>query len=156
MTNRAGKGIVVGIEGTAVSQGALEWAVREAALRKTVLTVVHAWEYIAARDAGRMTAHEEKTASECMLDAAIKSAVRAAGVSPEILCSSVKGAPAKVLVEQSHHAELLVIGRNHRSGVVDILRHSVSAECVRRAGCAVVIIPNAPVGVQAPKANATV
>ncbi len=156
MINRAGNGIVVGIEGTAVSQGALEWAVREAALRGTVLTVVHAWEYIPARDAGRMTAREEKTASDCMLDAAINSAVRAAGVTPEIVTRSVKGAPAKVLVEQSKQAELLVIGRNHRSGVVDILRHSVSAECVRRAGCPVVIIPTAPVGVHAPKVDAAV
>ena len=156
MTNRTGNGIVVGIEGTAVSQGALAWAVREAALRGVPLTVVHAWEYIPARDAGRMTAREEKTASDCMLDAAVKSAVREAGVTPQIVTRSVKGAPAKVLVEQSRHAELLVIGRNHRSGVVDILRHSVSAECVRRAACPVVIIPNAPVGVHAPKVGATV
>jgi nucleotide-binding universal stress UspA family protein len=156
MTHRGGNGIVVGIEGTAVSQGALEWAVREASLRGTVLTVVHAWEYIPARDAGRMTAREEKTASDCMLDAAINSAVRAAGVKPEITCRSVKGAPAKVLVEHSQQAELLVIGRNHRSGVVDILRHSVSAECVRRAACPVVIIPNATVGIHAPKVDAGV
>lgn len=156
MTSRAGKEIVVGIEGTEVSQGALEWAVREAGLRGTMLTVVHAWEYIPARDAGRMTAREEKTASDCMLDAAIKCAVRAAGVSPEIVCRSVKGVPAKVLIEHSQQAELLVIGRNHRSGVIDILRHSVSAECVRRAACPVVIIPNAPVGMHAPKVDASV
>jgi nucleotide-binding universal stress UspA family protein len=156
MTNRAGNGIVVGIEGTAVSQGALAWAVREAALRGVPLTVVHAWEYIPARDAGRMTAREEKTASDCMLDAAVKSAVREAGVTPQIVTRSVKGAPSKVLIEQSRQAELLVIGRNHRSGVVDILRHSVSAECVRRAACPVVIIPNAPVGVHAPKVGASV
>ena len=103
-----------------------------------------------------MTAREEKTASDCMLDAAVKSAVREAGVTPQIVTRSVKGAPAKVLVEQSRQAELLVIGRNHRSGVVDILRHSVSAECVRRAACPVVIIPNAPVGVHAAKVGATV
>ena len=156
MANRTGNGIEVGSGGTAVGQGALAWAVREAALRGVPLTVVHAWEYIPARDAGRMTAREEKTASDCMLDAAVKSAVREAGVTPQIVTRSVKGAPAKVLVEQSRHAELLVIGRNHRSGVVDILRHSVSAECVRRAACPVVIIPNAPVGVHAPKVGATV
>ena len=156
MTNRAGRGIVVGIEGTAVSQGALEWAVREAALRGTVLTVVHAWEYIPARDAGRMTAREEKTASDCMLDAAIACAVRVVGATPEVVTRSIKGSPAKVLVEQSQHSELLVIGRNHRSGVVDILRHSVSAECVRRAGCPVVIIPHVPVGINAPKVDAGV
>lgn len=145
MSTHGASGIVVGIEGTVVSQGALEWAIREAALRDTVLTVAHAWEYKPARDAGRMTEHEERTASDCMLDAAIASGVRAAGVSPVIKCRSVKGSPAKVLLAESENAELLVLGRGHRNGVVDILRHSVSAQCVRKAACAVVIIPNATV-----------
>ena len=146
MSTYGATGIVVGIEGTVVSQGALEWAIREAAMRGCALAVVHAWDFIAARDAGRMTEHEEKTASDCMLDAAISCGVRAAGVRPsEIVCRSVKGSTAKVLVAQSAGAELLVIGRGHRSGVIDMLRHSVSAECVRRAACPVVVIPNAPV-----------
>ncbi|HEY4993270.1 MAG TPA: universal stress protein, partial [Nakamurella sp.] len=67
MSTTGATGIVVGIEGTVVSQGALEWAIREAAMRGSALTVVHAWDFIAARDAGRMTEHEEKTASDCML-----------------------------------------------------------------------------------------
>jgi nucleotide-binding universal stress UspA family protein len=118
-----------------------------------LLTVVHAWEFNAARDAGRMTEHEEKTASDCMLDAAIASAVRSVGVSPEIVCRSVKGATAKVLLAESERAELLVLGRGHRSGMIDILRHSVSAECVRRAACPVVIIPSARVSVHTPSAE---
>jgi len=77
MTTHGATGIVVGIEGTQASQGALEWAIREAIVRQCELTVVHAWDYIPARDAGRMSEHEERTASSCMLDAAVASAVRA-------------------------------------------------------------------------------
>ena len=142
MSTHGATGVVVGIEGTVASQGALQWAIREGALRGSVVTVVHAWEFIAARDAGRMTEHEEKTASDCMLDAAIASAVRATGMSPEIVERSMKGSAAKVLLAEAENAELLVLGRGHRSGVIDVLRHSVSAECVRRAACPVVIIPN--------------
>jgi nucleotide-binding universal stress UspA family protein len=145
MSTHGATGIVVGIEGTVASQGALQWAIQEGALRGSVVTVVHAWDFIAARDAGRMTEHEEKTASTCMLDAAIASAVRAVGVAPEIVERSVKGAAARVLLAEAENAELLVLGRGHRSGVIDVLRHSVSAECVRRATCPVVVIPNVPV-----------
>lgn len=49
MTHRVGNGIVVAVEGTAVGQGALEWAVRQAELRGAVLTVVRAGEDTAAR-----------------------------------------------------------------------------------------------------------
>ena len=110
MTTRGATGIVVGIEGTAASQGALEWAIREAAVRGCELTVVHAWDYVPARDAGRMSEHEERTASDCMLDAAVASAVRAVGVSPEVVVRSVRGSAAKVLLAESEFAQLLVLG----------------------------------------------
>jgi nucleotide-binding universal stress UspA family protein len=149
MTTHGATGIVVGIEGTQASQGALEWAIREAIVRQCELTVVHAWDYIPARDAGRMSEHEERTASSCMLDAAVASAVRAVGVSPEVVVRSVRGSAAKVLLAQSEFAQLLVLGRGHRSGAIDVLRHSVTAECVRRAVCPVVVIPNVPAAVHA-------
>ena len=149
MTTRGATGIVVGIEGTAASQGALEWAIREAAMRDCELTVVHAWDYVPARDAGRMSEHEERTASDCMLDAAVASAVRAVGVSPAVTVRSVRGSAAKVLLVESEFAQLLVLGRGHRSGAIDVLRHSVTAECVRRAVCPVVVIPNVPAAVHA-------
>jgi nucleotide-binding universal stress UspA family protein len=141
MSSRGTAGIVVGIEGTVASEGALQWAIREAALRECLVTVVHAWDFVPARDAGRMTEHEEKTASECMLDAAVACAIRDVGVSPTVVTRSVKGAPARVLLTAAEGADLLVLGRGHRSGVFDVLRNSVSAECVRRATCAVVVIP---------------
>ena len=149
MTTHGATGIVVGIEGTQASQGALEWAIREAVVRQCELTVVHAWDYIPARDAGRMSEHEERTASGCMLDAAVASAVRAVGASPEVVVRSIRGSAAKVLLAQSEFAQLLVLGRGHRSGAIDMLRHSVTAECVRRAVCPVVVIPNVPAAVHA-------
>jgi nucleotide-binding universal stress UspA family protein len=149
MSTRGSAGIVVGIEGTVASEGALRWAIREAALRGCPVKVVHAWDFIAARDAGRMTEHEEKTASECMLDAAVACAIRDVGMSPEVVTRSVKGATARVLLTEAEGAELLVLGRGHRSGVFDIVRNSVSAECVRRATCPVVVIPTTPLDVHA-------
>lgn len=141
MTHQPASGIVVGIEGTVASRGALEWAMREAAVRGCVLTVVHSWVYLPARDAGRMSEHEERAASVCMIAAEVASAARECGVMPTIVERSVQGSPVKVLLAQSANATMLVLGRGHRSGVVDVLRHSVSAECVRRANCPVVVVP---------------
>ena len=141
MTTHAGSGIVVGIEGTVASRGALEWAMREAAERGCRLTVVHAWDHLPARSAGRMSEHEERRASVCMIAAEVASAARDCGVTPDVVERSIKGAPAKVLIAAAADAELLVIGRGHRSGIVDVLRQSVSAECVRHAACPVVVVP---------------
>lgn len=141
MSTHHAAGILVGIEGTAASRGALEWAMREAAVRGCELIVAHAWDYLPARDAGRMTEHEERTASVCMIAAEVASAARTCGVMPTVVERSVKGSPVKVLLALSEKASMLVLGRGHRSGVVDVLRHSVSAECVRRAACPVVIVP---------------
>jgi nucleotide-binding universal stress UspA family protein len=66
-----------------------------------------------------------------------------------VVTRSVKGAAARVLLTEAEGAELLVLGRGHRSGVFDIVRNSVSAECVRRATCAVVVIPTIPLDVHA-------
>lgn len=134
--------IVVGIEGTHASEAALEWAVREAGLRGCPLTVVHAWSFDPVRDAGRTNEHAERRASACMIGAEVASAMRKVGVTPEIVEHSVHGSPAKVLVRASVGAELLVLGRGHRSGIIDVLRHSVSADCVRNAASPVVVIPS--------------
>ena len=143
MTTVSRPHIVVGIEGTNASEAALQWAVREAGLRGCPLTVVHAWSFDPVRDAGKTNEHAERRASVCMIGAEVATAIRKVGVSPEVIERSVHGSPARSLVKESQGAELLVLGRGHRSGMIDMLRHSVSADCVRHTSCPVVIIPNA-------------
>jgi len=78
-----------------------------------------------------------------MIGAEIATAIRKVGVSPEVIERSVHGSPARTLVKEADGADLLVLGRGHRSGMIDVLRHSVSADVVRHTSCPVVIIPNA-------------
>ena len=143
MTTVSRPHIVVGIEGTNASEAALQWAVREAGLRGCPLTVVHAWSFDPVRDAGKTNEHAERRASVCMIGAEVATAIRKVGVSPEVVERSVHGSPARALVKEADGAELLVLGRGHRSGMIDVLRHSVSADVVRHTSCPVVIIPNA-------------
>lgn len=134
-------GIVVGIEGTPAGRAALEWAMREGMLRGRPVTVVHACGQPFGREVRAMSDLEARRASACMLDAAVAEAERAVGGKPEIIERSRHGAAAKILLEEAQDAELLVLGRGHRLGVVDVVGQSVSAECVRHAPCPVVIIP---------------
>jgi nucleotide-binding universal stress UspA family protein len=131
-------GIVVGIEGTPASRAALEWAFREGLARGATVRVVHAWTHGAGRDV------ETARASSCMLVAAVAEAKRAVGGKPEVVERSRGGPAAKVLLDEAKGADLLVVGRGHRAGVVDVIGHSVSAEVVRHAPCPVVIVPGAP------------
>ena len=82
-----------------------------------------------------MTDVEARRASACMVEAAIAEASRAVGGLPEVVGRSVHGPAAKVLIEAAQGADMLVVGRGHRLGVVDVIGQSVSAECVRRATC---------------------
>jgi len=140
-----GTGIVVGIEGTPAGRVALEWAFREGLLRGAPVTVVHAWGQPVGREVKRMSDVEAMRASSCMLVAAVAEAERAVGGKPEVIERSRRGAAAKVLVDEAADADLLVVGRAHHAGVVDVLGQSVSAECVRHANSPVVIVPGSPV-----------
>ncbi len=134
-------GIVVGIEGTAAGRAALEWALREGLVRGQPVTVVHAWGQPVGHEVKRMSDVEAQRASVCMLVAAVAEAERAVGGKPEVVERSRHGAAARVLVEEAREAGLLVVGRGHRTGVVDVVGQSVSAECVRHATCPVVVVP---------------
>lgn len=137
-------GIVVGIEGTPAGRAALEFAFREGLLRSAPVTVVHAWGQPVGREVKRMSDVEAMRASSCMLVAAVAEAQRAVGGKPTVVERSRRGSAAKVLLAEAVNADMLVLGRTHHRGVVDVMGQSVSAECVRHAPCPVAIIPGAP------------
>lgn len=131
-------GIVVGIEGTPASRAALEWAFREGLARGGTVRVVHAWTHGGRRDI------ELARASSCMLVAAVAEAQRVVGGKPEVVERSRCGPAAKVLLDEAKGADLLVVGRGHRAGVVDVIGRAVSADVVRHAPCPVVVVPGPP------------
>ncbi len=80
----------------------------------------------------------EETAQR-LVDQALE---RAFGDSPpEGLTRSVEfGAPAKILIEESQHAELLVVGRRGKGGFLHQVMGSVSGACAAHAQCPVVVV----------------
>lgn len=137
--------IVVGVDGSACAQAALEWAVREADLRGATVCAVHAWHYPYSGDPIGMTpllgdafdvlekaAHDE-------LDAAVD----AVNTLPEPIEKRVSaGAAAALLLDAAKGASLLVVGTRGRGGFAGLLLGSVSQQVAHHSPCPVVIVGN--------------
>lgn len=139
--------IVVGVDESVHSHRALDWAVREAAMRRTDLTVLTVIPAMASPLSSRqLTVPDEqetvRRAREAVEEAVATSlgelgADRPAGVSVEVL----SGFPAQLLTAASKEADLVVIGARGSGGFATFLLGSVSNQVAHQASCPVVIVP---------------
>jgi nucleotide-binding universal stress UspA family protein len=142
--------IVVGVDGSEVSQEALRWAAEEAGLRSARLVAVHVWSFVPAQpigDPGMLAVpagdlpgqlDAESDAARAALDAAVAEVL---GAKPEVEVEKrlVEGDPGEALVAESADADLLVVGSHGRSGFKAALLGSVSRYVVDHSTCPVVI-----------------
>ena len=146
----AGEGhgrVVVGVDGSEPSYGALNWAVESAALRQAELDVVNAYDALqvvmpmgmAATEADR---HLLETASHDLLEKMAKVATDGTGARPRVVeLISMRAGPARALLEAALGADLLVVGSRGRGGVRGLLLGSISHQCVHHAPCPIVVVP---------------
>ena len=144
--------VVVGVDGSPISEAALAFAFEAAALRGAPLLAVHAW-----RDVPLVAVHAERDVpldpmTWASLDwdaveqqAQAELAERLAGwrdkyPDVDVQRLVVQDRPAKVLVEQSAAAQLLVVGSRGRGGLAGLLLGSVSHAVLHRADCPVAIV----------------
>jgi nucleotide-binding universal stress UspA family protein len=141
--------IVVGVDHSAGAKAALRFALQEARLRQATLRVVHAWQfgYIGAPgiEAGSTMVGAEleelRHGAEAALEATLREAIPDTdGV--KLDRRVVEGPAAPVLVEESHGADLLVVGSRGLGGFRGLLLGSVGQQCAHHAGCPVVIVPH--------------
>lgn len=123
--------IVVGVDGSDGSRRALRWAYIEAGLRRCPVTVVSAWT-TDERLAGDRQRH--------VVEGVRRQLDHVAPTASEV----VHGDPVDVLVRASAGADLLVLGSHGVSGLRHAGQPSVTADCVRLASCACVVVPAAP------------
>jgi nucleotide-binding universal stress UspA family protein len=144
----AGRGIVVGVDGSPEADAALRWAAHEARIRSTPLRAVVAWS--ASRAHLPTTLAQERSvatgvhaAAHDVLDRAIE---RLAAPDVAIERTVQRGRPAAVLMELAAPAELLVVGSRGLGRAQETLHGSVSHACSHRSPVPVAIIPSSVSG----------
>jgi nucleotide-binding universal stress UspA family protein len=141
-TEQAAKatGIVVGIDGSASSLEALEWAARQVELTNSTLQIVATWDWpmtfgwVAPIPTGF---DPEQNVQKALAEA--EADVRARHPNIQITTRVLQGHPAPLLVEASKGAELLVVGSRGHGEFVGMLIGSVSEFCATNAHCPVLV-----------------
>jgi nucleotide-binding universal stress UspA family protein len=142
-------GIVVGVDGSTHSERALEWAVREAALRQVPLTVVTVHQPVVLAYFGSVIVYPEDQSLPGQLRKAAREQVDQVidrlgdGAPPQVNVDALAGSPAGELLRAAEGAELLVVGSRGAGGFARLVLGSVSSQVVHHADCPVVVIPAA-------------
>jgi nucleotide-binding universal stress UspA family protein len=144
-------GIIVGVDGSDHSRYALEWAIREAAVRHSPLTVLTVqqpttgyWSVGAAVPIPYP--YDEDLAKQALQLAEKETNSTLEKVGPESRPSSVTvraivALPAEALLQAAADADMLVVGSRGAGGFKRLLMGSVSTQVTQHAHCPVVVIP---------------
>lgn len=138
-------GILVGVDGSAHSQRALEWAAKEAAIRHTSLTVltvhqaVHGW-------SGTLYYPDDEAQVQKVAEAARAETDRVlAGLGdtrPEsVTVKAVHGYPAEELINAGADADMIVLGSSGVGGWSRQFLGSVATKVSHHASAPVLIVP---------------
>ena len=133
--------IVAGVDGSAASTSALEFAIEEARLRHADLHVIYAYPVIERHvtgSTGKDYYEQVEAEAKEFLQAMIKSAPSTEGVTVQWI--GAPGNPAEVLIEASREAAILVIGSRGVGGFIGLLMGSVSEQCVHHSHCPVLVV----------------
>jgi len=140
------KQILVGVDGSPASRKALEWASDEAVKHGSEIVALTA--YLALPpppSTGTVSVHEAQSASEAASKAAqqlLMETVRdVLGDDPPVLVQPrvKEGNAAKLLIDLSEEADVVVIGSRGRGGFLGLLLGSVSQNVAAHAKCTVVV-----------------
>jgi nucleotide-binding universal stress UspA family protein len=140
--------IVVGIDGSPWSDGALEWAIDQAALEQRSLTIVHAIPSVAAQSMGMYASSgldfvrlldDAHADAQTLLTTAVS---HARDRKPELNVHDVLSVsdPRSILLDLSEHAAMVVVGSRGRGPVASLVLGSVSLSVSKHAVCPVVVL----------------
>jgi nucleotide-binding universal stress UspA family protein len=138
------KTIVVGVDGSPGSRTALTWAAAEAADHGADLIVLNVWEHTLLPPAGSVSVSERYVPdpSQRTADDLLQVIKEELGEEPPVLVQPhvKQGRPAKVLIEESASADLLVVGQRGHGGFAGLVLGSVSQHVAAYAKCSVTVV----------------
>lgn len=133
--------IVVGVDGSAPSIEALRRAAAISSALGVPIKAVTVWQFPATVTLYYFPATDWSPDDDARktLRTAIDQAF--AGAPPANLDTAViEGSPARVLIRESKHANMLILGSRGHGGFTGLLLGSVSAACAEHAHCPVLIV----------------
>ena len=139
-------GIIVGVDGSPVSDAAVRWAAHDAAIRGVPLTIVYV-EDPAAPTWSQAPVLEESPAEQVAEDRSL--VVNASKIARDAIADTTRihidgevlsSAIVPALVDQSKDAELIVVGSTGRGALSRSFLGSVSSGLIRHAHCPVALI----------------
>jgi nucleotide-binding universal stress UspA family protein len=139
-------GILVGVDGSAHSKDALEWAAKEAALRHTSLTVLTVRQAVA--DVWGSTSHYQgdesliekaRVAAQAETDSVLSTL--GDGRPESVAVKATQGIPAEEILNEGADADMIVLGSRGGGGFARLLLGSVSSTVVEHAKVPVMILP---------------
>ena len=140
--------VVVGVDGTALSEPAVGFAFEEAALRGAPVVAVHTWHDDAFEDALHTAVADEfrdiatRHAEERVQ--ALLAGWREKHPDIEVSTDVSGGSAARALVRSSKGAQLVVVGSRGRGGFAGLALGSTSQAVIRHANAPVVVVRHAP------------
>lgn len=139
------KRIVVGVDGSSASRDALRWAIEEARIWDGAVEAVHVWSYpVMTYMPGIVpppTFAREDLEAEArhVLDTTVDALTGDVAPGLPLERVVVEGSAAKLLIERSRQADMLVVGHRGYGGFTGLLLGSVAEQCAVHAGCPSVI-----------------
>jgi nucleotide-binding universal stress UspA family protein len=137
--------VVVGVDGSPESVGALKWAAAYAGATGASVKAVLSWHYPAPAGpapvgiAPQVISDEVRSNMQDALDQALTEVYGT--TTPEKVHTEVAyGHPSQTLVDESKNADLLVVGNRGHGSFTGMLVGSVSIHCVTNAACPVVVV----------------
>jgi nucleotide-binding universal stress UspA family protein len=139
-------GILVGVDGSAHSQRALEWAAKEAALRHAPLTVLTVHQAVRGFWGGTLHYSGDEALTDKAREAAQAETDKVlAGLGnarPEsVTVKAIEGIPAEAILNEGADAEMIVLGSRGGGGWSRVLLGSVSSNVAQHAKVPVMILP---------------
>ena len=141
-------GITVGIDGSAHSTRALEWAIKEAAIRHAPVTVLTVHTVPMSGWTGNpiklpQDAEDQEKAQRAAEEMTLKASSQLGAAKPSsVTVRAISGFPVQELIEASRTADLLVVGSRGAGGFARLMIGSVSSQVVHHARCPVVVVPS--------------
>ena len=139
-------GIIVGVDGSGHSQRALEWAMKEAAIRQVPLTVLTVHEAIRGYYSGMAVypddparTEQARAAAQAETDEVLE---KLDGRRPDsVTVKAVHGFPVEELINAGKDADILVLGSRGAGGFTRLMMGSVGGQVAQHAHCPVLIVP---------------